>query len=411
MSDRGRRGGQGRRAHTRGRGRGRGGNLFERHNGERQHAREAAPARIEETEEQRQARWSYNSWKRLLHEPADNPGTRRRLWEGALSILEAGDRDWRQRLPQDLNDDDGTGFAHILALLGTKACGTDYKTFINNARNFLLTITHSSLLHCLAVDTHVGIIYNLFAGVCGTRAVSFLKRLIEALLAAPTAKAAGDSTEDAKNTLLAMSTALFELLRREPRARFNDEIPALVDFMQTAIDFFKDDASSNSLARTLSRLDNIRALLARAQGLLADESVRNNNAADDEGDTSFYPRDLIVPSNRFDNDKKDIADIILFPTRDEIMSDAEEFLPYTDPDQPHFLDDPVQRHIDTFFRLLRHDIFGELKGALAGIMHTVAQNPAALLDANLNLGDMRAYHYVNARISYVTLDTRKGLQA
>lgn len=44
-------------------------------------------------------------------------------------------------------------------------------------------------------------------------------------------------------------------------------------------------------------------------------------------------------------------------------------------------------------------------------MHTVAKDPTALFDPRLNLGDIRTNQYLHARISYVTLDSRKGLQA
>ncbi|CAN9476523.1 unnamed protein product [Alternaria alternata] len=390
-----------------GRGRGRGGNSFSNHDGKPQH--ESKPIRTKETDEQREARKSYSSWKRRLGEAETDPTTMRRLWEGALGILENGDRDWLQQLPQDLDDsDDENGHRHILAILRTNV-SPDCGTFLENARNFLLTITHSSLLHCLAVDTHVGSIYNLFGGVAGRTAVQYLQRVSNALSAARTIRCFAISTEDHQATLLAMTKALLELLRRERRARFNDNIIPLVDSIQTASDACK--GSPDVSARTTNRLNDIRALVARAQGMLAD-SVGDDDTGDhdDASDQkSFYPRDLVVPSGRFDNDKKDIGDLILFPTRDEIMTDEKEFLPYTDPDQPHFLEDPVQRHIDTYFRLMRHDIFGELKSSLAGIMHAVSQDPNALSYANL--GDMRANQYTNARVSYVTLNKRKGLQA
>ncbi|CAN9188156.1 unnamed protein product [Alternaria alternata] len=390
-----------------GRGRGRGGNSFSNHDGNPQH--ESKPIRTKETDEQREARKSYSSWKRRLGEAETDPTTMRRLWEGALGILENGDRDWLQQLPQDLDDsDDENGHRHILAILRTNV-SPDCGTFLENARNFLLTITHSSLLHCLAVDTHVGSIYNLFGGVAGRTAVQYLQRVSNALSAARTIRCFAISTEDHQATLLAMTKALLELLRRERRARFNDNIIPLVDSIQTASDACK--GSPDVSARTTNRLNDIRALVARAQGMLAD-SVGDDDTGDhdDASDQkSFYPRDLVVPSGRFDNDKKDIGDLILFPTRDEIMTDEKEFLPYTDPDQPHFLEDPVQRHIDTYFRLMRHDIFGELKSSLAGIMHAVSQDPNALSYANL--GDMRANQYTNARVSYVTLNKRKGLQA
>jgi hypothetical protein len=402
MSGRNQRGGQ--RGGQRGRGgdRGRGGRGGDRGRGNKA----PAPARVKETEEQRQARQSYSSWKRRLGEVSDDPTTMRRLWEGAFNILDAEDRDWRQQLPQDLDDDEG--HPHILSLLSLKVLGTDYSTFLGNARNFLLTITHPSLLRCLAVDTQVGSIYNLFGGVGGKRAVLFLQRVCEALQAARSASPS--SNEDAHATLLAMAQALFELLRRERRARFNDDVLTLVESIQATANAFKSDVSSETLTRVSNRLGDVRALVARAQDLLASDN-HDDASADGDDATSFYPRDLVVPSGRYDNDKRDIADLVIFPTRDEIMSDVKEFLPYTDPNQPHFLEDPVQRHIDTYFRLLRHDIFGELKSALAGVMHAIAKNPAALNDPRLHLGDMRSNQYENARVSYVTLDNRKGLQA
>ena len=65
----------------------------------------------------------------------------------------------------------------------------------------------------------------------------------------------------------------------------------------------------------------------------------------------MYPREIIVPADRYDNDKLEISEIEMFPTCDELMSDTKDFLPSTDPDQPHFLTNKVERHIDTNFRL------------------------------------------------------------
>ena len=62
----------------RGRGRGRGGNTQGRHDTNTQHA--SKPVRAKETEQQRQARKSYSSWKRRLGEAETDPTTMRRLW-------------------------------------------------------------------------------------------------------------------------------------------------------------------------------------------------------------------------------------------------------------------------------------------------------------------------------------------
>jgi hypothetical protein len=92
--------------------------------------------------------------------------------------------------------------------------------------------------------------------------------------------------------------------------------------------------------------------------------------------------------DRHDNDQMNITKIKILPTYNEIRSTHMEFLPSTDPDQPHFLADPAERHLDTHFRLLRHDIFGELKQALDAMMIAVENDPALLTNNKLNLGDI-----------------------
>jgi hypothetical protein len=93
---------------------------------------------------------------------------------------------------------------------------------------------------------------------------------------------------------------------------------------------------------------------------------------------STYPRTIIIPNNRHDNDRLDITEIVILPTENEIRSNVPEFLPSTNLDQPHFVTDQTQRHIDTYFRLLRHDIFGELKEALGGLLLAMDEDPKGL---------------------------------
>jgi hypothetical protein len=100
------------------------------------------------------------------------------------------------------------------------------------------------------------------------------------------------------------------------------------------------------------------------------------------------------------------------PTEDEIRSVHTPFLPSPGPDQPHFLEDPAQRHIDTFFRLLRHDIFGELKDALGLLIKNIEEDPQLIESPNLSLGsNIRAHAYPGAYVKSVSFHARKGLAA
>jgi hypothetical protein len=105
------------------------------------------------------------------------------IWSGALEILEGDDRQRKQLLPRDLDNDEYHGKLHIAAVLSKDLRDGDEEGFLRVARPFLLVFTHTSLLGCLTVDTFVGALYNFISGTNGTRAVSFFLRICRALLA------------------------------------------------------------------------------------------------------------------------------------------------------------------------------------------------------------------------------------
>ncbi|KAF1840898.1 uncharacterized protein K460DRAFT_194232 [Cucurbitaria berberidis CBS 394.84] len=376
--------------------------------------RAAATMRTHETEEQKQARASYNNWKKLIgtnYAPGDTYNMKR-LWKGAVAILQEDDRDWKQQLPRDLDDSTATcnGRAHIKAILDQRTTASESETFVEIAKDFLKVITHPSLLDCLAVDTYVGGVYNFISGVNGDRAISFFQHLCETLVTVKTEDASSAEQKTLEQTLIGLSTALYEVLRRDQRARLNERLEALIQSLKSASEIIP--SALPSITSTIVNKDLIvmRAMIARAKGLVAEDNPQDDAPTTTRITTTLYPRDLVIPQGRQDNDNVDITEIVIFPTREEIMSDAKECLPSTDPDQPHFIANQVGRHIDTNFRLFRHDIFGDLKKALAGLMHAATEDPDRLSNPRINLGDVRVYNYTNARVSYIAFDHRRGLE-
>jgi len=328
------------------------------------------------------------------------------LWSDALSILNGDEREWKQMIPRDLDDEEFYGREHVRALLAMRTSFRKGDKFIRIVRSFLLVITHSSFLDCLSVDTFVGGLYSFIAGTNGTRAVPFFQCLCETLVnihvdtISLTAISETVDTTLAATTLDATAIALRELLRRESRARFNDDLPILLDSMEAIIEAFRKEAQSLVILR---QIGEIRAMVARATGLLVHEQ---DHWEAPTPATSSYPRASVMPRDRHDNDNEDITKIKIFPTGEEILSDEAEFLPSTNFDQPHFLANQAERHIDTHFRLLRHDTFGELKDYLRGVMYALKNDP---LGPKLGLGDFRANQYADASISYIFFDSRRGL--
>ncbi|KAM5490751.1 hypothetical protein McaMca56_007903 [Microsporum canis] len=357
----------------------------------------------------RRERENYNSWKKIIKNPpiTNDIATIKRLWTGALDILDGFDRNWKQMLPRDLESDDYYGREHIQTLLSMRSHGSGYQTFVDLSQPFLSVITHPAILDCLSVDTAVGGLYNFISGANGQRAVEFFLRLCNNL-----EMAYGDSTVSkttTETTLIAMGIALRELLKREQRAIYHDDIPKLVDSLEKVAAVLEFDAKSSGVQVGITEL---RARIGRATGLLKDKETEVLTV-DGVSTTvkSSYPRPIIIPGTRHDNDNADITKIKIFPTEEEIRSDQPDYLPTTDRDQPHFITNAAERHIDTLFRLLRHDTFGELKGALGILIHAIGDDTSLLKNWKLPLGDMRAYAYPNAHIRYVTFKQKEGIEA
>lgn len=332
-----------------------------------------------------------------------------RIWAGALDILNDGDPDWKQMLPRDLEAGE-YGRQHILSVMSMKSGIGGSATFVGLAQPFLLVITHPAMLDCLTVDTFVGGLYNFISGTHGKRAIDFFQNLCTNLTDAYCKS--NISRSSAESILLAMMTALHEILKREQRAAFNDgDLLDLIDSADKTAKVVNSDKSSVFAHSINQRNVAIRTIIARAKGLLVGIDLSPVGGVSTTVVKSTFPREVIIPGGKHDNDDADISQIKILPTDDEIRSDKSGFLPTTDLSHPHFLKDSVQRHLDTQFRLLRHDIFGELKAALGGLIHAFAENPRLLDNTKLNVGDMRAYTYPKAHISYLSFHEKRGIQA
>lgn len=368
----------------------------------------------ERTQEEIAAKEDYVSWKRYLRAPplAHDLQTIEKIWSGALDLLTNGERDWQQRLPQDLVDEDQHlyGYQHVGEILSERASIRGDARFIKLARPFLLVITHPALLDCLSVDIYVGDLYNFISGSGGSRAIPFFQRLSISLLK-QRLESPNSSENFLEDTLAAMATALREVLRRAQKALFHDDLLALVETMQQISASF--DLSENSLVvhTVAMRITELQRMIHRAHGLLEKDTNPSEDALSGRHEViSTYPRDIQLPGDRHDNDRRDITEISILPTEDEIRSERIEFLPSYSVDHPHFLDG-VERLLDTHFRLLRHDIFGELKSLVGGLLKAHQMNPDFTRDFNLHSGNIRAYAYHGASIKFLRFTKQRGLEA
>ena len=358
------------------------------------------------------ARNQYFDWKRHLRNGILGSGYSRReheeivqFWNGALEILESDSRENHQFLAKDLVDDNLYGHDFILASADAdNPEGARPIPAYNEP--FLKVITHTSLLNCLSVDSFVGTLYTSFGGTNGDRAIRYLRSVCQGLMC---------KGEEINESLPVISldmmklvlNALYQLLSMVRRAQFHDELPALLHLTRELGSKMTETCSKADLDGFESRIEIMQSLTTSANRSLFTPRVHEENSQKTGAVLSSFPMDMQIPGGRHDNDLAEISEIQILPTYGEIISGNSEYLPSTNFLQPHFLADPLQRYIDSTFRLLRHDIFGSVKDILRDLLQQNDLTQNFYLSGN----DSGAHFYLGAQFKQIFISERNELEA
>ncbi|KAJ6126000.1 hypothetical protein N7471_010493 [Penicillium samsonianum] len=376
------------------------------------HYVKSSPALYHPTADDLDVRNQYFDWKRLLRNGILGSGYSRReheeivqFWNGALEILESDSRENHQFLAKDLVDDNLHGYAFILA-----TADADHPEGMRPIpaydEPFLKVITHTSLLNCLSVDSFVSTLYTSFSGTNGDRAIRYLKSICANLMGK-----GKDTNENAPVISLDMVklllNTLYQLLSRVRRARLHDELPALLDLIRELGSKMTETCSQADLDGLETRIEVMQSLITSANRNLVTPKAHQENPQKTGLVLSSFPMDMQIPGGRHDNDLAEISQVQILPTHGEIVSGNSEYLPSTNFLQPHFLADPLQRYIDSTFRLLRHDIFGSAKDVLRDLLQQKDLTRVPYLSGK----DSGAHLYLGAQVQQMFINERKELQA
>ncbi|KAJ5915677.1 hypothetical protein N7466_011610 [Penicillium verhagenii] len=359
------------------------------------------------------ARNQYFDWKRLLRRgimrtDLSEIGNKElfECWDGALKILEADGKENHQFLAKDLVDDNLHGHDIILATAEEGYLG-DLKPIFAYDKPFLEVITHPSLLNCLSVDSFVGTLYASFGGTNGDRAIRYLKSVCQNMMRKGEENNGDSSMVTSLETMKLVLNTLYQLLSRVRRVRFHDDLPALLDLTSELSFRLTEKCLPADLDGLNSRIEVMQSLIASANRNLVPSEVTTKPAQKAESILSSFPMDMQIPGGRHDNDFADISQIQIFPTHGEIVSDNAEYLPSTNFLQPHFIADPLQRYIDSTFRLLRHDIFGSAKDVLRDLMQQDSLSRIQYFSGK----DTQAHIYQNAQVRQIFINDKNELEA
>jgi hypothetical protein len=370
------------------------------------------PAACHPTTHDLDARNQYFDWKSLLRNGILGSGYSRRgheeivqFWNGALEILESDSRENHQFLAKDLVDDNLHGYDFILATADADN-PEGVRPIPTYDEPFLKVITHTSLLNCLSVDSFVGTLYTSFGGTNGDRAIRYLRSVCRSLISK------GEETSEnvlviSLDMMKLLLNTLYQLLSRVRRARFHDEIAALLDLIREVGSKITETCSKADIDGLESRIEVMQSLIASANRSLFTPRVHEGNPQKSGSALSSFPLDMQTPGGRHDNDLAEISQVQILPTHGEIVSGNSEYLPSTNFLQPHFLPDPLQRYIDSTFRLLRHDIFGSAKDVLRDLLQ---QNDLTRF-SYFSSKDSGAHLYLGAQVLQIFINERNDLEA
>lgn len=366
-----------------------------------------------ETPDQVEARTAYFDWRRLLRFPPPTRGGSNlslvQLWADAGDILDGGGRDWHQMLIKDLVDDEFSGRQYINATIALDVL-TDDSTTRSIADDFIKVMTHPSLLDCLSVGTYVGELYHIASGAYGDVALDFIAKYCKGLLLCREKFPRIHTPVNMEASLQRVSTLVGELLRRRQLLALQDGLVELLVAMDSVAVLLNSPETITSYTACTDHIATLRRMveLSAARLTAAADSSNGSAASPASQPGHVFPIELELPGGRHDNDHLDIGRIKIFPTADEVLSPRSDFLPSTDFRQPHFYDDPVQRYLDTHFRLLRHDTFGPLVDFLHQTLLSFTDGTSPL---SVHDGNVRAYVYHAAAISHLSVDDRRGFES
>ena len=270
---------------------------------------------------------------------------------------------------------------------------------------FLKVITHPSLLNCLSVDSFVGTLYASFGGANGDRAIAYLRSVCRKLL--NSWEDTGDEIPISPDIMKLLLNTLYQLLSRVRRARFHDDIPVLLELTRGLAHKMNETCSKADLDGLESRIEVMQSLITNANSSLAPSRMPEADSQKAGPVQSSFPMNIQIPGGRHDNDLAEISQVQILPTHGEIVSGSSEYLPSTNFLQPHFLADPLQRYIDSMFRLLRHDIFGSAKDVLRDLLQQddLARNPY------ISGKDSGTHLYLGAQIQQIFINAKNELEA
>ncbi|KAF5980459.1 NFX1-type zinc finger-containing protein [Fusarium coicis] len=324
-----------------------------------------------------------------------------RVCENVLKILDSPYRDLHQEVARTLANE-RHGLQNMIATVKTSLKKEGTKLPCVTA--FMKVITHSSFLNCSTIESEVNTIYSIFGGKDGHDGMGFMSFLYRVRLSS-LENFSGSLSSEVYEKELRAARVCHELVRRASRSHFLTKQPMFLDTLDSLVGRMRDKFPRNNLDELIRRVDIIKRLAASPKTHLAREDTPRAVEQGSQDNLTSNPMIIDRPGGRHDNDFADIADVVIFPTTEELIRMYEEYLPSTNFSNHHMLEDTFQRYIDSLFRLIRYDTIGPIAKVLRGL-----HKSDDLMTGRLDQEDIRADTYLSCSVHDIFMIHRQELR-
>ncbi|CAJ0545196.1 Ff.00g086690.m01.CDS01 [Fusarium sp. VM40] len=324
------------------------------------------------------------------------------IWEAALYLLDHNHPELHQEVARKLVANSSYGRKYIVQTAQHISLSGQHSVCVET---LILILAHPSLLNCPAVESCVQDMYACVAGEGGEHGIDFLSRACTSRLAR-LEKYSGTLSSEEYGLISSIARACHELVRRTPRIQARKSRPAFLDPLSNLIAKMDEKFPTTNLEGLHSSLDIVTRLVSSTSTHLKGAGTLETSGDGPCDDLPSFPTIVDKPGGRHDNDFADISEISIFPTVDEVKSQHAVYLPSTNFLDTHVLEDPLQRYIDSMFRLLRHDTIGPVIGVLRELLGS--DDPMA---GRLYNNDLGADVYKGCTVHALYLDKKQGPRA
>ncbi|OLL25606.1 NFX1-type zinc finger-containing protein 1 [Neolecta irregularis DAH-3] len=348
----------------------------------------------------------------------------REFVSSALALLDAPDHhEEKMELVDSMGTPGAQGLERILEIIempisAEKISVALFRTkdleFESVVLSFLKILVHEELLKRTVVF-QLGNLYSSIYGESGARAVPFLEKLTSALSHYTSTNSKSPIAHEALDLLVSF---LLQIVKRNSGAKFQDSfaehISVFIGIQIMLLDLRATTTSTrlHSNLKILNRMvSNGQEMLRLSQKLAEQESkfVTPTGTILAIASLVDLPGNLSDAGPRHDNDLVGINQINILPTRSEILSVREAYMPSMLSNSDHFLQDGMSRLYDIQFRLLREDMVGPLKEAVAGAVHDIRHSVKIVKKHRGSENSLLFHEFRDVRINGVRFHKSLGM--